>query len=546
MLPFANNLMIRQIVTKTVQAALVAVVFTAALHPPCFAVGNSFRVEVDKNAKVLSIFEISVFFDEPFDGNPFDEAVVSATMTYPDKTKVKIQGFCDDQEGKLFRLRFTPTSVGVHHYQIHIHHNSRRVQTAGRFSAGRSDLNGFAKTDPANPKVLRLHNGERPLFISKTAWLLLGSKTWKSFIDQAHANGFNVLRFGLEVNYYSGSAGIDVWPWEGTRNNPDYTRFDVEAWQHYDTIFRYAMSKEMYMEPVIFTQVRRNSDSFWYRFFPDRNMQRYWRYLMARLNAYPNIVFFQLFNEFEHNKAYQRKMAGYLQKFNPAGHLITTSGGTTKDAIWPQEPWNDLAINHSCTSSDPEKHGLWSYYYKVAQNISKYGKPAWIDESGRVRHKNTDPIYRRKEYWIWSMVGVYWNYHSAGGCEDIEKHPLGPGEPYIKPIWEFWSKRTDWATKDLSGQILVSKYNVDYALARSDSQNQSTVIYLFNEITGSISADAKIQVSLPQGEYKAIFISPKDGTEEHHRSRHIVISESLTSIEIPQFVDDILLFIDKI
>lgn len=506
----------------------------------------TYLLEKSDIARTFSIYEFSVRFKQAFAGNPFDITVLAASVEAPDKSVRELNGFCDDNQGRIFKLRYTPVVPGIHKYTLQIKYNDQIFIERGEFLVTESGRSGFVHVDVENPNRLRLHNGQRPLFISKTAWLLLGSSTWKEFIDQAYDNGINVLRFGLEVNYYHSSAGIDVWPWQGTRAEPDYEGFNVSTWQHFDEVFHYALEKGMYLEPVIFTSIRRNTSSYVRLFLPDPHMKRYWRYLMARINAYPNLVFIQLFNEFGYNKAYQRFMAEYLQKYNSFDQLITTSAGTTMDAIWPKEKWNDLAVNHTCTSSNPQRHGLWTHYFQITQNITRYQKPAWIDESGRARHKNTDPIHRRKQYWIWSMAGVYWNYHSRGGCEDIEKLTLGPGEKYIPFIRKFWQEHTTWADKKLNNRLLISHKGSEFALATSNAATSQVIVYLFNEASGQESRLTELLMNLPEGKYTASLYDPHTGQVLRELLQPVSVGEQQYKLQIPAFTDDRVVSIVKV
>jgi tRNA A37 methylthiotransferase MiaB len=46
-----------------------------------------------------------------------------------------------------------------------------------------------------------------------------------------------------------------------------------------------------------------------------------------------------------------RAAGAFCRAHDPHGRPVCTSAGTTDDAVWPDEPWMSLAINHFCTSS---------------------------------------------------------------------------------------------------------------------------------------------------------------------------------------------------
>jgi hypothetical protein len=505
------------------------------------------NVLYSKDIEQYTIHEIIIELDKPIENNPFIDVELKGEYTTPDNKTVTVHGFCDDPRGSVFKIRFTPSIAGLHKFKLNLKQQDGKAEYRGQFNVQKSERKGFIRIDAANPKILITEEGSKPFFVSKTAWLLLGTSKWKEFIDQAIAHNINVLRFGLEINYYYEKAGIDVWPWEGTRNDPDYSRFNVNVWKQFDEIFNYALENDVYLEPVIFTNswVRRGPISYLYVVMSDTDMEQYWRYLMARLGAYPNIVFFQLFNEYGNNKIYQKYAANYLGQFNTFGHLITTSAGTTHDAIWPNEQWNDLAINHSCTSSNPKAHGLKDYYYNIGKKINQYNKPGWIDESGRIRHGNKDPVYRRKEYWIWSMTGNYWNYHSAGGCDEINDLVLGPGENYVTHIKPFWERNSNWWDQQINENIIHGSEGIDFAFARTTENKEEVVLYLVNEETGKTTQAGTIKLSIPPGEYSVRHFSPEIG-EFNAENELVSQSESTSTINSLNFVDDLVILIKKL
>jgi len=478
--------------------------------------------------------------------NPFVEAQLTGEYVGPNGIGIKVDGFCDSPDGSIFKIRFTPKKEGAYVFNLVLTYAGKQIEASGKFDVISGEHDGFVSIDPHDEKRLMTSNASKPYFLSKTAWLLMGSSQWKEFIDLAVSYNINVLRFGLEVNYYYNSAHLDVWPWEGTRSNPDYSRFNVAVWQRFDDIFRYAYKHNIYLEPVIFTSVRRNIGSYKYNFIKDRDMELYWQYMVARLSSYSNIVFFQLFNEFGRNKTYQTYMAEFIQKLDPYDHLISSSTGTTEGAFWPDLEWNKLAINHSCTSSDPVKHGLKNYYYMIGKKVSSYNKPGWIDETGRLRHNNTDPVYRRKEYWIWSMADVYFNYHSQGGCENIDKLEIGPAEEFVRYLRPFWEKETQWWSMRPDDTIVFSHEGIDFAFAKSRTDTEEVVIYLVNEKSDKWAGKSKLELKLNPSNYNIRLFDPSTGLFYKTTFKLSVVDTTNTiKLDLPAFKDDMLVHIKK-
>jgi hypothetical protein len=360
---------------------------------------------------------------------------------------------------------------------------------------------------------------------------------WIDFINGAARNGLNCIRFGLETDYFHGEAGIqDVWPWAGTRAKPQWDAFDPQQWRAIEAVIRYAADKKVFVEPVFFCSARRDRDP---HPIPDPQMELYWQYAINRLSCFTNIVCWELFNEYDENKEYQQYMAEYIRKRDPYGHPIATSfGGTTMDAAWGDAAWLDIAVNHSCTSSDPRQHSLREYYRTVARAIRRYQKPAWADETGREKHGNTDGVHRRKQYWIWNMAGCYTNYHTAAGCDKLgaATHPAGPGEVFCAQIAPFWNS-THWWELEPADERIVASPPVDVAMCLA-SGNEA-VVYLALERSGAKSSGGELSIRLPAGMFAGRCYNPSVGN--YYSSRWNLTSDgnAPVTVTVPPFTDDI-------
>lgn len=484
-------------------------------------------------------FEVSDWFVEVPRGllaQPFVEGELSGVYRAPDGDEVAVRGFCDSADGTLFRVRFTPRTAGRYTYRLVFTGADVQEAYEGTFECVPGGRRGFVRIDPDHPQHFICEDGFRPYILSKTAWLLAVSHNALQFIDQAAANGFNCLRLAIETNYYVEEVGRDIWPWGGTRAQPDFERFNIPLWRRLEEIAYHAALRGVFLEPVLFCTMRREPKPP----IPDEIMERYWDYLLARLSAFPNIIAWELFNEYDGNEDYQAYMAGYLRAHDPYRHLICTSWGTTEDAAWPDAEWLDLAINHSCTSSDPRRHGLDHYYRRVALRVASYGKPAWCDESGRERrHGNDDPVHRRKQAWVWAMSGVYWNYHSWGGCEGISSLMLGPGEEFMRHVRAFWEQRTQWWRMKPILDGVLSHPPCDYAyLLASDRE---AVAYLVNEESGRPTPAGLVRLRLTPGRYDVRTYDPATGRYTRVDAIQNTEASGELALETPSFVDDLVL-----
>ena len=90
-----NNFIILCVFTAVFSTGLVQAGITIKPGPstiPCF-----------------DVFEIIVQSNSPYEGNPFTDVKVSAIFTPDGGSPVEVDGFCDDQKGRCFRIRLCPS-----------------------------------------------------------------------------------------------------------------------------------------------------------------------------------------------------------------------------------------------------------------------------------------------------------------------------------------------------------------------------------------------------------------------------------------------------
>ncbi len=491
-------------------------------------------VSLDSYNTSVSTFEILEFtlnITNPVTGNPFTEAHVSAEIQAPNKT-FSINGFCDAQDGTIFRVRFTPMRTGNHSFTITFTDTAGTETFSGSFDASEGGNNGFIKVDSQNPTRFAFSNGGHPYIISKTAWLIAGipKTNYQQFIDKMVPRGENCLRFGLEFDYSNDDPYVDVWPYEQPREAQNFTEFDIDYWRNLDELLTYAAERNIYAEPVLFTLMKFSD-------MADSDVMFYIDYLVARTASYPSIIMYQLANERISRYDFQTVMADRIHNNDPYGHLVSTSHGTTMDAAWPDAPWMDVAINHACYDDEQ----LSERYYAIANTISGYNMPGWCDETGREdRHGNDDGVHRRKQYWTWNMGGSYFNYHSWEGCEGIMDISYnGPGSQYLKYIRSFWTSTDFWKMRP-NNNIIKNNPDVQYEWAVAS--DDEVVVYLVNEATGQSSSEGTIDIDLPAGHtYVADFYNPSNGEgfPQYRKSR--LAGGTIVSIAYPSFTNDLVL-----
>jgi hypothetical protein len=388
------------------------------------------------------------------------------------------------------------------------------------------------RVDPDRP--FQLVNGEgRHLFIvNKTAWLYFGCQRPDAVLDRAVEQGVNVLRVSLEGQYYYETVGIELWPWGGTRKNPVWSQFNGAYWDEVERRIRMAGERGIGFDLTLYCTLHPSAGQI-------ESHRAYWAYTLQGLGKYANILTWEIANEYLGNEEFQRTVAEYFHENDPYGRPVCTSDGTTDDAAWPDRPWIDLAINHTCTSSTRD---LKDWYLALARNTRSHGKPAWCNESGREnRHGNNDGVHRRKQGWLWSAAGCFWTWHSWDGCEGIDDVSYqAPGAQFLKPMADYFTALPFWELSPNYTAMTIDHADLVWAtLAHPD---RSTVVtYLCTRTTGQSVTGAAARLRLPGGKHVITFQDPATlavvGTLNH---------ESGDSVGLPAITDDLVVTVRKV
>jgi hypothetical protein len=394
------------------------------------------------------------------------------------------------------------------------------------------------RVDPNRPFQVVNAEGKHLFILNKTAWLYFGCKQPEAVLDRAIKQGVNVLRVSLEGRYYYETVGIELWPWGGTRDSPVWDQFNQAYWDEVERRIRMAGEKGIGFDVVLYCTLTPSAAEI-------QSQRAYWAYALERLGKYANILTWEIANEYIKNEDLQRQVAGFFHENDPYNRPICTSDGTTDDAAWPDRPWLDLAVNHTCTSSS-ERHDLKDWYLALARNTRSHGKPAFCNESGREnRHGNNDGVHRRKQGWLWCSAGGFWTWHSWDGCEGIDDvNYAAPGQEFLKPMADFFRALPFGELCPNYTGLTTDQPGIVWAtLARPD--RSVVVMYLCTRTTGQVAEAVVAQVRLPAGSYRVTLQRPSDLAVVltiDHRSGGPNQSDRLV---LPDFTDDMVVTVRK-
>jgi predicted amidohydrolase len=393
------------------------------------------------------------------------------------------------------------------------------------------------RVDARWPHQLVNGEGEHLFILNKTAWAFFGCENPAGVLERARSQGVNVLRVALEGTPYFRELGLDLWPWGGTRRAPEWGRFSEAYWQRVAERVRLAGEQGIGLDVVLYFTLHPEVE--------DVARQRpYWEETLRRLGPFANVLTWEIANEYTRNAEFQAAAGGYFKARDPHRRPVCTSAGTTDDAVWPDQPWVDLAINHSCTSSTA-RHGLRDWYLAVARNTRAHGKPAWCNESGREqRHQNDDGVHRRKQGWLWGAAGCFWTWHSWDGCEGInDLNYRAPGEESLRALAQGFRGLPFWRMNPNETAVVVNEPELVQATVTT-AERDFLLTYCCTPETGRAVSDATAILRLPDGAYRLVFIRPADGAVRERRDH---LSKGLgqpVRIALPSFTDDLALRIE--
>lgn len=373
--------------------------------------------------------------------------------------------------------------------------------------------------------------------LNKTEWAYFACENPESVLREVKKHGANVIRVQLEGTPYFSNLGYDLWPWGGTRKSPDFTTFNEKYWDEAERRIRMAGEQGIGIDLVFYFTLRPE--------VKDIKIQKpYWDQVIKRLSKYSNILTWEIMNEYIANESFQDSVGKYLKAHDPWHHPICSSDGTTEDALWPQKTWMDLAIVHTCTGQTG--YDLEDWYLNVARNTRQHNKPAINNETGREkRHKNDDPVHRRKQSWLFNNSGCFWTWHAWDGCEGINDTTyFFDGWQYLKPLRDYYESIPFWTLQPNFTVCTVRQSNYVHACMSSPDRKIS-VMYCCTKKTGEKAENIKANIRIKDGTYNITFINPSDLSligETLYESKGLRIEGEVL---LPAFKDDILVQIKE-
>ena len=329
-------------------------------------------VDFSQSTQTLEAFdfvEVTAQVSAPHPANPFTDSYMQGTFKTPAGNKQwNVEGFCDSEDGSVYRVRFMPPTPGDYTYSVEYRQGWFKKISSGIFHVRGGHRRGPVRIDPQN----RWHfvwegTGEHYFFNGTTAYWLMGwqdEQVIQSSIERLHQLKINRMRVTVagRTNVYYGEpvmAGSSwsplIRPWQSLKDLPylrffgrvgqhlglsgllaslanlgvaddiyhpgfDYSRFEVSYWQKFERALRFARDRDM-----VFSLVLDMNDSRVHPAPGSADEQRFIKYAIARFSGFSNITW-DLGDDLDQYRddRWTRAMGTRIKEWDPYGHLATS------------------------------------------------------------------------------------------------------------------------------------------------------------------------------------------------------------------------------
>jgi hypothetical protein len=396
-------------------------------------------------------FRTSHQYTEPFTG-----VTVRATFTAPSGKTFTIEGFHDG--GDEWKIRFNPGEPGQWHWLLQSTPPNPDFESEGSFEVDEGTPRGFLKSTPREAWGFAFETGEPVMIFGDTTYHLFGmahtSDEGKAavgrFLKRRAEQGFTLLRIRLpvsefhQVDGYSTWQTRSMWPWRGSPQNPRFDQFNLDYFRTVDWVVEQAESLGIGIEMIL---------EGWGDEFPfnSRNIfvaeweELWFRYILARYDAFNAVWFWQLHNEYEYypngdwNRArsgvaerWAIRMAHLVRRHAPHGHVVAIHNGPVMPSFgerFASDPTVIDTVMFQTWGTTSEEHGWLAAGIedRIEESLHDWPGSAVLSEWGyefnpdlppmMLGHRWCDVDHTRRGAWrgVMSGVGIIHGFENSWG-----------------------------------------------------------------------------------------------------------------------------------
>jgi len=458
-------------------------------------------------------------------GNAFTNLEFTGEFTLPEGWPIRVLGFCDAQDGSVFRLRFCPeVARAVYRYRLNLRGENLTRQFTGQLRCEPSKQPGPVIADPKHPRhFIRAGRGDSFYHLGLTAYHLLDPSNDDTQVDEtiryAARLGFNKIRFLLSgyprdtnrrtsqdvehgvpdpwkaPNYGARPGQVNPLPaWLGKAHAYDFTQFNVAYWQRVDRAVR--RMREAGIVATCIVTIEKQDLPKEHGALTEHEFRLY-RYAVARLAAFDN-VWWDLGNEHnEYRNAAWGDIMGNFVATNQTWPRLTSAHGYA-DFLYPKSDWAGFIITQQYGEEKAVHDWVLKYAAVPKPYVNEeYGYEGVANKPGHAQ--NTDWV--RRCHWAIAMAGGYATYGDwSGGVSYFYMGEPGPGRaaPQLQQVRTFF-ETLPFATLQPEDALV----SAGFCLARKPD------IYVFYYPRGGASEiDLR---GLTSSEIKARWFDPREG-----------------------------------
>ncbi len=474
------------------------------------------EISISQNLAVVDTYhfvEVSIEAQQSHVANPFTEVEVTGTFWKKGKAGREVIGFCDSEDGSVFKIRFMPSEPGDYSYVVKYRESDGfSKEFKGRFRAKNSGNKGIVRVDPKHAfHFIWEGTGEHYFYNGTTAYHLLSwtdEERMLRCIERIAATGCNRIRF---LNYGRASdgewgegmaqSGDFTWtlcPWPAKHparqlkeGSPefDHTRFNLAHWRKCEKALR-RMRDLNVVASVIMLMDRGIKDAP----PPGSQLEKmYYRYAVARCGAFSNVMW-DLGNEHREYRSpeWGNEIGGRIKRWDCYEHLVSAHGHETFD--YDLEKWAGFAMYQKWRDGQNP--------FMLAQRADAVARrriiPQINEEYGYEMHRDCGQEEVRRRAWEIAMAGCYQTTGEWKGWQHGEAVAESKILTWTGHMRKFFEENLPWWEMEPANEIV--KEGKGYVLAK---KGKCYAIYL--------PEPGRVTLDLEPGEYMAKWFVPELG-----------------------------------
>ena len=485
------------------------------------------------NVPRFAMATVTIRIGRPTALNPFTDVEFLGEDEDAEGTIVRRDGFCDAPDGSRYAVRFLAQKPGVHRWRVIFRQSGFERSMHGTFTVSPGDAHGVVQVDSEHPLHFLYQDSQDHFFWNATTTYALAG--WRDeeiiheSLDRLAKFKINRIRVAIMLPRVKSAAqwlepavSNNGWfsfcanPWPAKYpedvDHPEFNphRFNIPHWQKYERIVEYAGRLGIQVSVVFYVDGDLPGvDPFRSPAMGGTLEKLYYRYAVARLAAYPNVMW-DVANEYRHfrNDAWAETMGTFIRAHDPYHHLMSIHGHG--DFHFRRSSWADFAMYQSW-----DEHGAYDFMRSNIDQQTQTGRlmPQVNEEYG---YEDSYPYpwgearlwpartadNRNQLAWQMTMAGAYQTTGERANVVNYGGWVTGRGSDDMillslqQHLYDFWTAREWW-------RMEPQKSTVPEGVPCLGIPGQTYVIYL---VTG-----APVTLTLPEGDYTARWYDRRTG-----------------------------------